>query len=95
MPTAACMLLPARLTQADARDVLRLLRATAPTLSGTEVVIDAGGLQQFDSTALAVLLACRRQALELGRGFALREVPQRLRDLAEVYGLCELLPELR
>ena len=88
---AAVMLLPAALTQAEATDALRLLDTTLPTLHGAAVVIDGSALQRYDTSALAVLLACRRQALALGRGFLVRDLPPRLLDLAAVYGVLELL----
>jgi phospholipid transport system transporter-binding protein len=54
-------------------------------------VVDARPLQVFDSSALAVLLECRREALALGKTFAVANMPPRLRDLAGVYGVSELL----
>ena len=56
------------------------------------VVVDAGGLQQFDSSALAILLACRRQALAAGKTFAVLGAPERLLQLAGVYGVAQLFP---
>jgi len=56
------------------------------------VVADAGALHRFDSSALAVLLECRREALALGKAFAVARMPPRLRELAAVYGVGELLP---
>jgi phospholipid transport system transporter-binding protein len=56
------------------------------------VVADAAALTQFDSSALAVLLDCRREALALGKNFAVARLPARLRELATLYGVAELLP---
>ncbi len=56
------------------------------------VVADAGALSHFDSSALAVLLECRREALALGKTFAVSRLPTRLRELASLYGVAELLP---
>lgn len=56
------------------------------------VVVDVGGLQQFDSSALAILLACRRQALAAGKTFAVLGAPERLLQLAGVYGVAQLFP---
>jgi len=50
-------------------------------------------LSRFDSSALAVLLACRRQAQGLGRAFYVRDMPPRLRQLAGLYGIAELIPD--
>jgi phospholipid transport system transporter-binding protein len=49
-------------------------------------------LAQFDSSALAVLLECRRESSALGRGFAVKGLPSRLRELASLYGVAGLLP---
>ena len=59
--------------------------------SGAQAVADASALQQFDSSALAVLLDCRREAFALGKTFAVAGLPPRLRELAGVYGVAELL----
>jgi phospholipid transport system transporter-binding protein len=55
-------------------------------------VADASALTRFDSSALAVLLDCRREALALGKTFSVSQLPPRLRDLAALYGVAELLP---
>jgi phospholipid transport system transporter-binding protein len=57
-----------------------------------QAVADASALQHFDSSALAVLLECRREALALGKSFAVSRLPERLRELAALYGVAELLP---
>jgi phospholipid transport system transporter-binding protein len=49
-------------------------------------------LTRFDSSALAVLLECRREASALGRSFAVRGLSPRLRELASLYGVAGLLP---
>jgi phospholipid transport system transporter-binding protein len=49
-------------------------------------------LQRFDSSALAVLLELRRESLAQGKSLAIQALPGRLRDLATVYGIAELLP---
>lgn len=56
------------------------------------VVVDASALEKFDSAALAVLLELRREGLAQGKVMRFRGLPQRLRDLAGVYGIAELLP---
>ena len=57
-----------------------------------EVVADASALREFDSSALAVLLACRREALAAGKAVAVRGAPARLGQLASLYGVAELIP---
>ena len=85
--------LPAVLTHAQANQSVRALQqALRMGQSGPQVVVQAAGLQQFDSSALAVLLECRRFVLALGLEFAVAGLPERLRQLAGLYGVAELLP---
>ena len=56
------------------------------------VVVDASALSQFDSSALALLLECRRQALAAGKGFSVQGASGRLLQLADVYGVAALIP---
>ncbi len=56
------------------------------------VVADASGLQKFDSSSIAVLLECRREAQLQGKSFSVRGLSERLRSLAVLYGVAELLP---
>lgn len=83
--------LPATLTQTTATRCVQDLLAALPAQAG-EVRVDATGLGEFDSMVLAVLLALRREARRLQRGFAVVGVPARLADLARLYGIAELLP---
>lgn len=83
--------LPAILTHAAAAGFFRTAALEVP-LQPQEVVVDASALQQFDSSALAILLECRRQALATGKAFAVLGAPQRLLQLAGVYGVAELIP---
>ncbi len=79
--------LPATLTHAQAT---AQLAAWVPQLSesgGGVVTLDCAALQHFDSTALALVLEVGRQARANGGRLQLRGVPQRLHDLAVVYGL--------
>ena len=57
------------------------------------VLVDASALVRFDSSALAVLLECRREALHDGKGFGVRGLAPRLQALAQLYGVAELLNE--
>ena len=86
------LVLPAELTQEQAAACCRMLAAALRSDSQTAVVADAGALQRFDSSALAVLLECRREALGSGKTFSVARMPPRLRELAVVYGVAELLP---
>lgn len=68
------------------------LQSRAKDASNRPVVIDAGNLQNFDSSALAVLLACRRQVTRCDRRMVVAHMPKKLRDLAALYGVSDLLP---
>jgi phospholipid transport system transporter-binding protein len=85
------LVLPVELTHAQATASLRMLLQGLRSQPGA-VVVDATALARFDSSALAVLLECRRESFSLGRSFAVRGLPQRLADLAGLYGVSELLP---
>ena len=86
------LLLPATLTAREARDTLRMLRQTLEKERGEgAVVVDAGPLQRFDSSALAVLLELDRVAQAWGRAFAVRSAPPKLAALAKLYGVDALL----
>jgi phospholipid transport system transporter-binding protein len=61
------------------------------TAAGAAWVIDASALRDFDSSALAVLLACRRTAQALGGTLQVHHLPPALHELASVYGVLELL----
>ena len=86
------LVLPADLTRNQANACLKMLLQGLQSEPGPVVVVDASALGRFDSAALAVLLECRREGLHLGKMVAIRAMPQRLRDLATLYGIAELLP---
>ena len=85
------LVLPAQLTHDEAPACARMLAQALRTQGQSHAVADAGALQQFDSSALAVLLDCRREALSQGKTFAVANMPRRLRELAAVYGVADLL----
>ena len=89
MPT---LVLPAELTHQHAPASARMLAQGLRSGPEAAVVADAGALTHFDSSALAVLLECRREALALGKSFCVARMPARLRELATVYGVAQLLP---
>jgi len=86
------LVLPPKLTHAEAPACLYMLQQGLAGKSDTSTVIDASALAHFDSSALAVLLECRRESSALGRGFAVKGLPPRLRELASLYGVAGLLP---
>ena len=83
--------LPAVLTHAVA---CRFYPAVASEIASlpNEVVVDASDLRQFDSSVLAILLECRRQALAAGKAFSVQDAPPRLLQLARVYGVEAIIP---
>lgn len=85
------LVLPAELTHPQATASLRMLLQGLASQQGP-VLVDATALTRFDSSALAVLLQCRREALSLQRSFSVRGLPERLRSLAVLYGVAQLLP---
>lgn len=90
------LVLPATVTLHEARDAQRMLSQALQQQAQSEaheslVMVDASGLQQFDSSALAVLLECQRLASGWGKGFAVRNAPKKLAELARLYGVDVLL----
>ncbi len=84
--------LPATLTQAEAEGYLAQCRAALSAVAaGAPWRLDASALQTFDSSALAVLLALRREAAARGAAWQLDGLPERLRVLAGLYGVAELI----
>jgi phospholipid transport system transporter-binding protein len=85
------LVLPASITNSQARDALRLLAQALPREPDAVVSVDASGLQQLDTSALAVLLECRRLAQAAGKRLELRQPPPKLAALATLYGVEALL----
>jgi phospholipid transport system transporter-binding protein len=86
------LVLPAKLTHDQAPACVRMLRQGLTVQTASSVVVDASALTQFDSSALAVLLECRREAKDRDRGFSVKGLPAKLRELATLYGVAGLLP---
>ncbi|MDR6885707.1 MULTISPECIES: STAS domain-containing protein [Variovorax] len=86
------LVLPTKLTHDEAPACMRMLQQGLAGQADTSTVVDASALTQFDSSALAVLLECRRESSALGRGFAVKGLSPRLRELAALYGIAGLLP---
>ena len=64
------LVLPSELLHAQAPACLTMLRDAARAEPGPLVLVDATPLVSFDSSALAVLLECRRDCLLDGKQFA-------------------------
>ena len=91
--TTALLTLPPDLRHSNASDCLVKLRAQIRNSHDLEVEIQAGQLTDFDSSALAVLLGCRREAESLSKTLKFKQFPTKLRELALLYGVSELLVE--
>ena len=87
----AVLRLPSVLMHADASACRAQLVQGMVATQDRVVLLDASGLERFDSSALAVMLACRREALTLGRSLQVQGLPDRLRELATLYGVLEWL----
>ena len=85
--------LPAQVMQAQAQSVANSLvqLLLVRVREGREAVLDASALNQFDSSALAVVLACRRAVMAQGASLHVQGLPARAQALAQVYGVAELL----
>lgn len=86
--------LPEVLTLSQAKACLDGLLQGLKAESATVVVVNAARLQTFDSAALAVLMECRRVAASTSKSLQIQGMPARLRDLAQLYGVSDLLPDL-
>jgi phospholipid transport system transporter-binding protein len=92
---ATALRLPACLTVREARATTQALSAqlAAAAAPGAAVELDASALQQFDSSALALLIELHRCAARQGRRLQVRGLPVRLRELAGLYGVAELVAQ--
>lgn len=87
------IVLPARATHDAMASFVRGLHQAVVAEPSQMVVVDASGLEEFDSSVLAALLECRREALAAGKGFEVAHLPPRMKQLAGVYGIAELMPD--
>ena len=89
MKDATVYQLPAQLTHAKAATVAQQLGSLARTQPSLRV--DASALQQFDSSALAVLLTGLREAAKQHNALTVSGLPDKALALAHVYGVQDLL----
>ena len=89
MKDAKVYQLPAQLTHAQAATVAQQLGSLARTQPSLRV--DASALQQFDSSALAVLLTGLREAAKQHNALTVSGLPDKALALARVYGVQALL----
>ena len=85
------LVLPPELTHRQATACLQMLLQGLRVHRESGVVVDASAMTVFDSSALAVLLECRREALSVGKTFAVQGLPMALRGMAGLYGVGTLL----
>lgn len=83
--------LPASLTLRDAATAVPQLLADLAREPAGQAHLDATALGQVDSATLAALLAARRAAQAQGRQWQLTGCPPHLLELAQLYGVSELL----
>lgn len=91
--STARLILPADLRHGNAAACLAQLQVQIRNSPDQEVEIEAGQLANFDSSALAVLLGCRREAESLTKTLKFKQFPVKLRELATLYGVSALLVE--
>lgn len=85
------LLLPATVTLQEARNTRAMLAQALKREAEGPVVIDASGLQQFDTSVLAVLLECQRLSQAWGKSFSVKHAPPKLTSLAKLYGVDPVL----
>jgi len=86
------MQLPAAASIDQASALLTLLEAALAEAGVGEFVVDASALTDFDSSTLALLLETQRRVQGAGGRLLVRGAPAKLRELAGLYGIDELLP---
>lgn len=74
---------------AELRDAGRRLLAAS---ASRDVWIDCAGIEQSSSVGLSLLLCLLRDARATGKNLQIRHLPEDMHQVAEVYGLLELLP---
>lgn len=89
------LVLPPELTHRQASACLRMLLQGLQVHREPTVVVDARALTVFDTSALAVLLECRREALREGKPFEVQGLHESLRGMAGLYGVDALLAPAR
>lgn len=83
--------LPATLLHDQADACLARWVTQLPPVLPPAVSLDASELSEFDSSALAVLLGLRRVLMLKGTALQVEGMTQRLRELASLYGVMDLL----
>ncbi len=92
MSNQATVPLPEVVTLSVASGVLHTMSMALEEQTSTAAMVDAQGLQTFDSSAVAVLLELRRTLAQNGRQLQVVNLPPKLKELVALYGVSELLP---
>jgi phospholipid transport system transporter-binding protein len=84
--------LPTKILHENAQSVLSEgMVALASVSVNNALNIDCQKLDTFDSTALSIILALKRQAQKRAVTIQLQDVPEKLVSLAEVYGVANIV----
>ncbi|WP_342118426.1 STAS domain-containing protein [Pseudoduganella sp. OTU4001] len=60
-------------------------------LRAGQTVFDLGQVETVDSAAVSVMLAWQRAAVQSGSKLELRNLPEQLKSLTKLYGVCTLV----
>lgn len=92
MSATTTLQLPAQLGVELGRAPLEALTEAIDGLPpGSAAVLDATPLQNFDSSALALIVGLKRHCQGAGRELRVQGLPERLCGLARLYGVAELV----
>ena len=85
--------LPETLTLAQAKAAVQSIEEALGqgNVEKGSFVVDAAGLREFDTSAIAVLLEARRLTQAAGRGLEVHGMPPAMIELAGLYGVDALL----
>ena len=84
--------LPAEINHGNVEEVIQAgLLAMKSFKAGEVMAINCQNLQQFDSSALSVILSLQRQAKTQSIKIQLIAIPEKLASLAKVYGLADIV----
>ena len=86
--------LPASLLHKQANACLAHWVAQLPENLPSHVLLEASALTEFDSSVLAALLGLRREVVMRGSALRVQGMSPRLRELAGLYGVIDLLQPL-
>ncbi|MEN9628800.1 MAG: hypothetical protein RJA10_2027 [Pseudomonadota bacterium] len=88
----AALKLPAVASLEQAPALLQEVDAALAAAGSRTLQVDASGLTEFDTSAVALLLHAQREARTRGATLQVLGAPPKLRELARLYGVDELLP---